>query len=247
MRSGQWIVLLGLVAANVQAFGQGTYRGIAVAPERRCAPYDRADYTYPQSVEARIITGIGKVYGPYTGQCFGSARDTDIEHIVALSEAHDSGMCAASPGAKAQFARDLLNLTVASPAVNRYEKGAKDVSEWLPRVNACWFVEQTLRVRRKYGLSIDAREAQAAEQTLAQCSSTEMVVLECASGLSAPTVTRPEMPSGGRFDALKRWDDNGNGRITCEEARRHGIAPVQGSHPAYPFMRDGDGDGVVCE
>ena len=48
-------------------------------------------------------------------------------------------------------------------------------------------------------------------------------------------------------DALSRWDTNGNGRITCEEARQHGIAPVGREHPAYQFMRDGDGDGVVCE
>ena len=47
--------------------------------------------------------------------------------------------------------------------------------------------------------------------------------------------------------ALARWDDNGNGRITCAEARRHGIAPVSRGHPAYRYMRDGDGDGIVCE
>ena len=47
--------------------------------------------------------------------------------------------------------------------------------------------------------------------------------------------------------ALDLYDDNGNGRITCAEARQHGIAPVQRDHPAYSFMRDGDGDGVVCE
>ncbi|MCY4602166.1 MAG: thermonuclease family protein [Acidobacteria bacterium] len=52
--------------------------------------------------------------------------------------------------------------------------------------------------------------------------------------------------SGGS-GALERYDDNGNGRITCAEARRHGIAPVPRGHPAYPYMRDGDGDGVVCE
>ena len=46
-------------------------------------------------------------------------------------------------------------------------------------------------------------------------------------------------------DALARYDSNG--RITCQEARRHGIAPVQWGHPAYRYMRDGDGDGVVCE
>lgn len=44
-----------------------------------------------------------------------------------------------------------------------------------------------------------------------------------------------------------RWDDNGNGRVSCAEARRHGIAPVRRGHPAYEFMNDPDGDGVVCE
>ena len=41
------------------------------------------------------------------------------------------------------------------------------------------------------------------------------------------------------------WDDNGNGRETCAEARRHGIAPVWRGHLAYPYMHDIDG--VVCE
>ena len=52
---------------------------------------------------------------------------------------------------------------------------------------------------------------------------------------------------GGAVDALALWDDNGNGRIICAEARRHGIAPVSRDHPAYEYMRDADNDGVVCE
>lgn len=47
--------------------------------------------------------------------------------------------------------------------------------------------------------------------------------------------------------ALELYDDNGNGRITCAKARRHGIAPVSRGHPAYQYMDDRDGDGVVCE
>ena len=46
---------------------------------------------------------------------------------------------------------------------------------------------------------------------------------------------------------LALYDDNRNARITCKEARRNGIAPVPCSHPAYRYMRDADGDGVVCE
>ncbi len=48
-------------------------------------------------------------------------------------------------------------------------------------------------------------------------------------------------------NALRQYDDNGNGRITCAEAEAHGITPVSREHPAYPYMTDRDGDGVVCE
>ena len=43
------------------------------------------------------------------------------------------------------------------------------------------------------------------------------------------------------------YDSNGNGRITCAEAREHGIAPVPREHPAYQYMNDRDKDGIVCE
>jgi hypothetical protein len=100
-----------------------------------------------------------------------------------------------------------------------------------------------IEVRRKYGLTVDRREAAALERILQACSSTELAIGECAAE-PAVAIAAPA-PSGDA--ALARWDDNGNGRITCAEARRHGIAPVPRGHPAYPFMRDGDADGVVCE
>ena len=201
--TGTWIALIAALGIQATAYGQETYRGVRIAREVRCAPYDRDDYPYPQSVESQIIAGIGKIYGPYTGQCFTTARETDIEHIVALSEAHDSGLCSASAATKARFARDVLNLTLASPRVNRSEKGAKDAAEWQPRRNACWFTNRTLEVRRKYGLSIDRGEAIAVERTLAGCASTEMVVTECC--LPAETRNTAQQPRGGNtIDALDR-------------------------------------------
>lgn len=243
-RGGALIVVLALGLGTAAA---DTYRGIEVAPERRCAPYDRADYRYSQSLEARIVADIGEVYGPYTGRCFAGTGETDIEHIVATSEAHDSGLCAASASVKSAFASDLLNLTLAGPDVNRHHKGGKDVGEWTPHLNACWFVARTLEVRRKYGLTIDRGEAAAAETVLSGCEGTAMEMVECPPGVSAARVPAVSTDGSGDMDALAKWDDNGNGRITCAEARRHGIAPVARGHPAYRFMRDGDGDGVVCE
>ena len=57
-----------------------TWRGLTVAPEHRCSPYDKKrDYPYPQSVERDVVRDLGAVYGPYTGMCFSSTRETDIE------------------------------------------------------------------------------------------------------------------------------------------------------------------------
>ena len=117
-------LLTTLVCASTA--GAETYRGLTIAPEHRCTPYNPNDYPYPQSVEAQIVADLGgAIYGPYTGTYFRSTRDTDIEHIVARSEAHDSGLCAASFAVKAAFARDLLNLTWHIPASTAPRRAAR--------------------------------------------------------------------------------------------------------------------------
>ena len=163
------------------------WRGITIAPENRCSPYDSDEYRYSPSVEPRIVAAQGGIYGPYTGTWFESIKETDIEHIVARSEAHDSGLCAAGPATWSEFASDLLNLTLASPSVNRHQKSDNDAAEWLPELNQCWYVHRTVQVRREYGLTIDRAEAQAIDGVLAGCQSTDMVVL-------APEPRQPPLP-----------------------------------------------------
>ena len=236
------ILIVTLLASQFGEAGD-TWRGLVVAAENRCAPYDRDDYDYPQSLEDRIIAALGGIYSPYTGEKFASKRETDIEHMVATSEAHDSGLCAADAATKRRFASDLLNLTLAAPDLNRYEKRAHDAADWLPELNRCWFAARIVEVRLRYDLTIDRREADVLEAVLSRCSSTELVI-----DLSMPVRVEGEPTSPAlTTDPLELWDSNGNGRITCAEAREHGIAPVPRGHPAYRFMRDADGDGVVCE
>ena len=104
---------------RVDARQQTEWRGLTIASENRCSPYDSDDYSYPQSVEDDIVRQLGGIFSPYTCESFDSTRETDIEHMIARSEAHDSGLCAADAGTRRQFARDLLNLTLASPSLNR--------------------------------------------------------------------------------------------------------------------------------
>ena len=173
--------------------GPGTWRGLAVAAEHRCSPYDSDDYSYSQSVEPRIVASMGGIiYGPYTGTWFDSTSQTDIEHIVARSEAHDSSLCGADAATKRRFASDLLNLTLASPSVNRSQKSGKDATEWLPDLNRCWFANRMVDVRQRYALSIDQRERDVLEGVLSGCASTAMVV-----GQSCPPQTAAPVPASG--------------------------------------------------
>ena len=231
---------LSALDARINALEQATVpdplAGIPIADERACSPYNADDYPYSQSVEREIVAAMGgRIYSPYTGQTFASLAETDIEHIVARSEAHESGLCAAAADIRRAFAGDPLNLTLADPVLNRDRKLALDLAEWLPQRNRCWYIARVVAVKRKYGLSMDVREASTARTLLASCTTFDLVF--------HASVT----PAPAAADALRRYDDNGNGSISCAEARAHGIAPVERGHPAYAFMRDGDGDGVVCE
>ena len=115
------------------------------------------------------IVTPGSVYSPYVCETFGTLNETDIEHIVARSEAHDSGLCAASPERKRQFAGDMRNLTLSAPDLNRNVKRAQDAADWTPDENRCWFAWRVIDVRRAYGLTIDHREAAALDALLAAC------------------------------------------------------------------------------
>ena len=64
---------------------------------------------------------------------------------------------------------------------------------------------------------------------------TEMVKVECGTSIPSPSRSPSPASDGAEVDALALWDDNGNGRINCAEARRHGTAPVSRGHPAYQY------------
>ena len=78
-----------------------------------------------------------------------------------------------------------------------------------------------------------------------------IILLGTALALAAVTYTQAQEQAETPFtpgNVLELVDANGNGRITCAEAKAAGLSlPVTSDHPAYKYMRDGDGDGKVCE
>ena len=153
-----------------------TWRGLRVCSERPRDGYDRdafgTGYSRP---EDDIIAALppamkaeGQVYTPYSCIAFditpsGTAA-TDIEHIVALAEAHDSGI---ADDRRRDIASDLDNLTITDPTVNRSHKGARDAAEWMPTRHGAWFAERVIQVKREYGSTVDPAERDALEAMLA--------------------------------------------------------------------------------
>lgn len=208
--------------------------GVRIGPENRCSHYNSDLYPYSQSVEPHIVNQQGgRIYGPYTGTYFSSIRETDIEHIVARSEAHDSGLCAADSNTRRAFASDLLNLTLASPSVNRHQKIDNDLAEWLPAMNQCWYVNQVVQVKRKYNLSMDQAEAAVARRVLSGCSSTAMQFTDPGSTAPPPTAT----PAAAGQSCPRN----------CTEAHNMGMSNMGRDHACYQPKFDRDRDGIACE
>lgn len=195
--SGKWQLVLvadaPLIVVNLMSTPTGhvtnlsgsprlLWRAAVVEEESRCpeARYDRDEYgSSYRSKKDDIIEELGAIFDPYTGICYDSDSETTIDHIVALHEAHHSGMCFADTETKRTFGGDILNLTLASGEVNS-RKGALDAFDWMPEINKCWFAQRIVDVRLKYGMTVDKAEAEALELVLAGCENTEIVKPECA-------------------------------------------------------------------
>ena len=157
--------------------GSPTWMGLPICEEVERVGYDRDAFGSPySSLEDEIIEELpksgGQVYAPYSCKLFDIRDDgtaaTDIEHIVALAEAYDSGLLESQ---FRTFAGDLVNLTIADPAVNRQEKSDRDAAEWRPSRNTGWFAAKVVAVKQKYGLSANPAERDALASMLASDSS----------------------------------------------------------------------------
>ena len=104
---------------------------------------------------------------PYTCTAIGGdLTSVDVEHIVALAEAHDSGL---EPAQMLAFSGDPFNMTVAMPRENRIAKSDHDAADYLPPRNGCWFAARVLAVKALWGLAVDRAEAVALLDALDGC------------------------------------------------------------------------------
>ncbi|MCY4162966.1 MAG: HNH endonuclease family protein [bacterium] len=98
----------------------------------------------------------------YDGQQITDAGQLDIDHVVALGEAHESGGWAWDASTRELYANDLTNpdhLIAVSRGTNR-SKGKRDPAEWLPPDTASWcqYLALWTIVKVRWGLTMDQAE-----------------------------------------------------------------------------------------
>jgi hypothetical protein len=103
----------------------------------------------------------GKWYDPYTNKTFTLAKELDIDHRIALSEAHQYGGANWSAAQKEAFANDSDNLIAVQRAANR-AKSNLPTYQWMPKNIAYWceYIQTREAVAAKYQLELPNDEIQ---------------------------------------------------------------------------------------
>lgn len=99
-----------------------------------------------------------------------SSSTIDIDHIVALSNAWQSGAFQLTLDQRTNFANDPLNLLAVDFKLNR-QKGDGDAATWLPPYKSyrCTYVARQVAVKTKYKLWVTAPEKAAISNLLTAC------------------------------------------------------------------------------
>ncbi|QDN74660.1 HNH endonuclease [Streptomyces sp. S1A1-7] len=140
----------------------------------------RAEVLIAEAVTAPAIgpnctlTG-GNWYSAYDDQYLDSAKKLDVDHLVPLAEAWDSGASAWSPKEREAYANDLddsRDLIAVSAASNRNRsKGDKDPSDWMPPYAGYWcqYLTDWVADKTRWDLSIDPTEQATLTEGLSRC------------------------------------------------------------------------------
>ena len=217
--------------------------------------------TFESERQCRVETG--RWYGAFAGIYVDDPGDLDIDHLVPLKNAHDSGGWAWDPTRKEQYANylgDADHLIAVTKGANR-SKGAKGPEDWRPPDEGYWcqYATDWTEVKMEWGLSMTQKEVEAVIEMLDTCEEPVEVVANRANDASEED--RSEQPAAAdatpapTLVAEPELEEDTTVYGSCEEAVEAGETRAQGSEgegrgfprEMVPSARDGDGDGVVCE
>jgi hypothetical protein len=162
----------------------------------------RDSISLPQVDPVNCNVIAGDWVSPYDGGKWSNPSDIDIDHVVALKEAWDSGAWAWSAAQRKAFANDTSDsrtLLAVTDSVNQ-SKSDKDPSNWLPPLQSytCTYLGNWIAVKVRWGLSMDSSEYGRIKNLLqSTCSSLDIAPIPNLPNISGGTsvVTNPPAAS----------------------------------------------------
>jgi hypothetical protein len=119
----------------------------------------------------KVLTG--RWLSNFDGVVITDSSKLDMDHMVPLKEAWDSGANTWSASRRQAYANDidLPEALIAVSASSNRSKSARDPAEWLPTNTSyrCQYVEDWMAVKVKWELSVDAKEFEALRSVSVGC------------------------------------------------------------------------------
>lgn len=132
--------------------------------------------------QCRVVSGT--LEDPYTGKKIqfqrgeSTSQEVQIDHVVALSDAWQTGAQLISPQQRLAFANDPLNLLAVDGKTNQ-QKSDGNAASWLPPNKAfrCQYVARQIAVKNAYQLWIIPAEYDVMKSVLASCPNQKLPTL----------------------------------------------------------------------
>lgn len=116
----------------------------------------------------RVVAGWW--VSPYDGRTTNNPSDFDVDHLVPLENAFESGGWRWTAGQRRAFANDQRGLVPTSASSNR-SKGSRAPDEWRPADRSSWcaYAGGWVAVKQQWSLTVTTRERDALGQMLDTC------------------------------------------------------------------------------
>ena len=136
---------------------------------------DLTSITYRAKTRNCVVES-GTLVDRYSGETINfvkgniSSMEVQIDHVVALSNAWQTGAFKLTADQRKALSNDPLNLFAVKGRLNS-QKGDGDAATWLPPLKSfrCSYVAQQIAVKAKYSLWVTAPEKAAIVSILAKC------------------------------------------------------------------------------
>ena len=136
---------------------------------------DLTDVVYKPGTRNCVVAS-GTLVDRYSGEVINfvrgnvSSMEVQIDHVVALSNAWQTGAFKLTADQRKALANDPINLFAVKGSLNQ-QKSDGDAATWLPPLKSfrCAYVAQQIAVKAKYSLWVVAPEKAAMVAILAKC------------------------------------------------------------------------------